>query len=127
MTKLAPHLKECDAFNSLPKDTTPGTDLFLKNFTEPYKNVPEVSNSLAVAHVRAIMVKASPSKNVYYDERLMNLLRYLNGISGKCDDVVAANLAGPSKLWIQKLNRHNGQSVYLIAQQKLFKGEYGTS
>ena len=73
MTKLAPHLKERNAFKSLPQDTTPGTDLFLKNFLNAYKNIPEVHNSLAVACVRAVMTKASPSKNVYYDERLINL------------------------------------------------------
>ena len=92
MAKLAPCLKKCNAFKSLPPDTTPGTDLFLKNFTDAYKNMPETCNSLAVSCVRAIMAKASPSKNIYYNERLINLMRYLNDINGKCAYVVASNL-----------------------------------
>ena len=46
--KLAPCLKECNSLKSLPPDTAPGTDLLLINFTDAYKNVPEVCNSIAV-------------------------------------------------------------------------------
>ncbi len=126
MAKLAPHLKERNAVKSLPQVSTPRTDLFLKNFLDAYKNMPESRSSLAVACVRAVMAKASPVKNVYYDERLINLLRYLNDINGKCADVAAVNLAGHGKCWIQEPTDVIGQSVCTIAQKKWCKREYGT-
>ena len=70
------------------------------------------------------MAKASPSKNVYYDKRLINLLRYWNDINRKCVDVVTEIL----RVLVSGFKNPTdviGQSVCLTAQKKLCKGEYG--
>jgi hypothetical protein len=61
-------------------------------------------------------------KNQKIEPKIMNFIRYIDTISAKAAEIVSANLpGGPSKCWMQELNRRERKSCLLSSSKNDMK------
>ena len=61
-------------------------------------------------------------KNRKIEPKIMNFIRYIDTISPKAAEIVSANLpGGPSKRWMQELNRRERKSCLLSSSKNDMK------
>jgi hypothetical protein len=99
---------EAEAPGGVPCDTS-----FLKDAADLYEGNPEFRDSLVVGLLKAAITRTKWKGNAEMDEKVINFYRFVATYSPKATMIVSANLQGPGKRWMQKLNSRDRMSCIL--------------
>jgi hypothetical protein len=80
---------------------------------------PNKQSPLLVAYATSMVNELiTGKKNQKIEPKIMNFIRYIDTISPKAAEIVSANLpGGPSKRWMQELNRRDRKSCLLSSSK----------
>ena len=83
------------------------------------ENNPNQQRPLLVAYATSMVNELITGKmNRKIEPKIMNFIRYIDTISPKAAEIVSANLpGGPSKRWMQVLNRRERKSCLLSSNK----------
>jgi hypothetical protein len=99
---------EVEAPGGVPCDSS-----FLKDAADLYESNPVFRDSLVIGLLKAAVNRTKGMGNAEMDEKVINFYRFVATYSPKAATIVSANLQGPGKRWMQRLNARDRSSCIL--------------
>ena len=103
MSKLDPHLK-FKTYQKIGFKSVPSIKFLFNKAGDLCKKNPHLWDSLIVALLRGAVAKANFGSNAKTEERVVNFFWYVQNYDHKAAEVMSANLGGPGKRWLRKLD-----------------------
>ena len=119
MAQFPAEIKSNLTYNVEAPCGVPSNISFLKDSANLSDTNPKFWDYLVVGLLKAAVNRADGTRNAEKDEKVINFYQFVATYSPKAAMVVLANLQGPGKWWMQKLNAQSRISCILDDDHKI--------
>ena len=118
--QLRKKLQSAPIFESIDEDHVLNVDPTLNKLAFTLTQFPNFKDSLLMCLLRAAMVKVHQNQSsLTFSDKVLNFFQLIRTHSPKCADVVSANLFGPSKRYIQRINSKENIPSIIIGSKEV--------